>query len=224
MTVPARHGGQRTRVLVADDHPLTRMGLCRLLARSGMDVVAEAGDGEEAVHQAIAMRPDMALLDVRMPRLGGLEAARRISSACPETRVVMLSGHEGDDQARSARHAGALAYIAKGATTKEILAILDAVMEGRPPPAGAGREAMTEVVTHPSGTIRSAGTPDLSALTEREREVLTLVVQGQSSAVVARTLHLSERTVEKHRQNIMTKLDVHSVVQLTRLAIRCGLA
>jgi DNA-binding NarL/FixJ family response regulator len=223
MTVLARNGGQRTRVLVADDHPLTRMGLCRLLARSDMDVVAEAGDGEEAVRQAIVTRPDMALLDVMMPGLGGLEAARRISSACPATRVVMLSGHVGKEQARNARHAGAVAYITKGATTKEILATLEAVREGRAPACGPEEEAISED-THASGTIRSLGTSELSALTQREREVLALVVQGHSSAVVARTLHLSERTVEKHRQNIMNKLGVHSVVQLTRIAIRCGLA
>ncbi len=221
MSVLARHGGQRTRVLVADDHPLTRMGLCRLLARSGMDVVAEAGDGEEAVRQAIATRPDIALLDVLMPGLGGLEAARRIASACLQTRVVMLSGQIGEEQIADARKAGAVAYITKGSTTQEIMAILDAVREGRRAGGGASVEA---VAGHASGTIRAAGGFDLHALTERELEVLGLVARGHTSAAVARTLHLSERTVEKHRQNIMQKLGVHSVVQLTRIAIRSGLA
>jgi DNA-binding NarL/FixJ family response regulator len=221
MSVLARHGGLRTRVLVADDHPLTRMGLCRLLARSGIEVVAEAGDGEEAVRQAIATHPDMALLDVMMPGLGGLEAARRIASACPETRVVMLSGHVGEEQIANARNAGAVAYITKGSTTQEIMAVLDAVREGRRAEGGTTAQA---VATHASGTIRAAEPLELEALTERELEVLGLVARGHTSAAVARTLRLSERTVEKHRQNIMNKLGVHSVVQLTRIAIRGGLA
>jgi len=221
MSVPARHGGQRTRVLVADDHPLTRMGLCRLLVRSGIDVVAEAGDGEEAVRQAIATHPDMALLDVMMPGIGGLEAARRIARSCPATRVVMLSGHVGEEQIASARNAGAVAYITKGSTTREIMAILDGIREGRQAEGGATAEA---VATHASGTIRTAEPLELDALTERELEVLGLVARGHTSATVARTLRLSERTVEKHRQNIMNKLGVHSVVQLTRIAIRGGLA
>lgn len=221
MSVPARKGGVRTRVLVADDHPLTRMGLCRLLVRSGMHVVAEAGDGDDAVRQAIATRPDMALLDVMMPGIGGLEAARRITDACPETRVVMLSGHAGEDLAVSARYAGAAAFITKGSSTKEILAILGAVREGRPPSEGAPPEPS---VPHSSTTLHSAGPTELGALTEREREILALVARGQSSADVALALRLSERTVEKHRQNIMNKLGVHSVVQLTRIAIRSGVA
>ena len=220
----AHDRGRRTRVLVADDHPLTRMGLCRLLVRSGIEVVAEAGDGEEAVRQAIATHPDMALLDVMMPGLGGLEAARRITSACPHTRVVMLSGHVGEEQIANARNAGAVAYITKGSTTQEIMAILDAVRDGRRADGSEGGAIAEAAATHASGTIRAAEPFELDALTERELEVLGLVARGHTSAAVARTLRLSERTVEKHRQNIMNKLGVHSVVQLTRIAIRGGLA
>ncbi len=221
----ARERGRRTRVLVADDHPLTRMGLRRLLVRAGMEVVAEAGDGEEAVRQAIATLPDLALLDVMMPGLGGLEAARRIASACPQTRVVMLSGHTGQEQIARARNAGAVAYIPKGSTTEEIMAILDAIRLGGPAEEGAeGGAPADAVAAHASGTIRAAGAFELDALTERELQVLSLVARGLTSPAAARMLRLSERTIEKHRQNLMNKLGVHSVVQLTRIAIRGGLA
>jgi DNA-binding NarL/FixJ family response regulator len=133
----------------------------------------------------------------------------------------MLSGHVGEEQVANARNAGAVAYITKGSTTQEIMAILDAVREGRQAEGGGTARA---VASHASGTIRAAESLELDALTERELEVLGLVARGHTSAAVARALRLSERTVEKHRQNIMNKLEVHSVVQLTRIAIRSGLA
>jgi DNA-binding NarL/FixJ family response regulator len=210
-----------TRVLLADDHPVMRSGLRKLLQRAGIRVVAEAGDGDEAVRLALAERPDIALLDLAMPGIGGLEAARQISRACPETRVVMLSGLEGNQHLAEAARAGAVAFITKGATFQEMLGVLDAVREGR------SYEGLEGVGMTLDGFDLTHGRPDpadaVDTLTAREREVLGLVAAGHSSASVAAILRVSVRTVETHRQHIMGKLGIHSVAGLTRFAIAHGL-
>jgi DNA-binding NarL/FixJ family response regulator len=212
----------RGRLLLADDHPVMRAGLRRLLERSGVDVVAEAGDGDEAVRLTLTERPDIALIDLDMPKLGGVEAARQIALACPRTRVVMLSGHSTPQHVTSAARAGVAAFIVKGATFEQMLAILDAVREGR---AYTGSPEAGMTIDHErrqSGSrLRATG---LDKLTPREREVLTLVADGYSSASIAAILRLSVRTVETHRLHVMHKLDVHSLAELMRLAIKHGLA
>jgi DNA-binding NarL/FixJ family response regulator len=215
-----RSAGRPLRVLLADDHPVMRAGLRKLLERSGIQVVAEAGDGDEAVRLALAEHPDIALLDLAMPGVGGLEAARQISGACPGTRIVMLSGLVGTQHVADAARAGAVAFIAKGATFQEMLGVLDAVREGRSyeGPAVAG-------ITLDGSFDRtdSADSLAVDSLTAREREVLGLVAAGHSSASVAAILCVSVRTVETHRQHIMGKLGIHSVAGLTRFAIARGL-
>jgi DNA-binding NarL/FixJ family response regulator len=205
-------------VLIADDHPLLRAGLRRLLMRRGLQVVAEAGDSEEAVQKAEATHPDVALLDLVMPKGGGLVAAQRIAGACPDTRVIMISGH-GAEIAADARGAGAVAYIAKGAPFTELLAILEAVLEGRSY-ASTNEMGMTLDATPDSTAGPESG---FDALTPREREILGLVARGHSSVSVASILQVSVRTIETHRQNVMRKLGVHSAVGLTRIALRKGL-
>jgi DNA-binding NarL/FixJ family response regulator len=213
--------GHRSSVLVADDHPVIRMGIGQLLQRSGFEVVAEAGDGAEAVRLTLETCPDIALLDVVMPAMGGLEATRRIVRECPRTRVAVISGQVGDEHVAGARAAGAVAFIAKGGTFKEISEILYAVREGRPytgcPEAGLTFDGPAG---HAHGPMRSG---EIDKLTAREREVLRLVAQGHSSVGVASQLGLSVRTIETHRQNIMSKLGIHSMVGLTRFAVDNGL-
>jgi len=207
---------------VADDHPLMRTALRKSLERAGIEVVAEAGDGEEAVRLAVQMRPDIALLDLVMPHIDGLQAARQVAKACPDTRVVMISGFLVAEHIDDAVRAGAAAFIAKAAKHADLVEIVRAVLDGRPytgtPTAGLTLERGTE------DRATSPLTGDLDKLTAREREILRLVVQGHSSGGVASLLGVSTRTVERHRQNIMSKLAIHSVAGLTRYAIERGFA
>ena len=214
---------RRARVLLADDHPLMRSALGRVLGLAGHRVIAEVADGETAVRLAGALLPDLVLLDLRMPgAIDGLEATRRIVAASPEVRVAVISGHAGVEAVAAAERAGAAAFIAKGAGAQEILDIVMAVLEGRSydGPAEGGttlrpaRSRVEPVAPAPS---------ELDKLTRREREILRLVAQEHSSVSVASVLRLSVRTVETHRQNIMTKLGIHSVAGLTGFAIRNGL-
>jgi len=200
-------GGVPVRVLIADDHPLIRSGLRRLLEGRGHKVVAEAADGEAAVRLALAKRPELALLDVMMPGMSGLEAARQIVQGSPGTHVVMMSGYAQADCRAAAARVGAEAFIAKGERFETILATLDAVRRGRSR-MDAGL----------------AATDDTRRLTVREREVLRLVTDGYSSRRIAARLEISARTVDVHRKNLMMKLRVHSAVGLARFAIEHGLA
>jgi two-component system, NarL family, response regulator NreC len=200
------------RVLVADDHAVLRAALRRLLAAEAFEVVAEAGDGSEAVALAQATRPDLALIDLAMPGIDGLEATRQICETCSETRVVILSGFVDPDRVALASRAGAAGYIAKPATFAQMLGVLGAVLEGRHAEAVAGVEM--------GGRVAEASPP--GTLSCREREVLHLVAEGYSSANAATVLGLSVRTVETHRLRIMNKLRVHSVAGLTRFAIEHG--
>jgi DNA-binding NarL/FixJ family response regulator len=216
-----RPGGQRTRILVADDHAIIRLAIRRLLGGSDFEVVAEAGDGAEAVRLALEKQPDIALLDLVMPGMDGLEGTRRIVRECPRTRVVAMSGHVGGERVAGARAAGAVAFLAKGATMPEIVTLLNAVRDGRPYTGNAMAGLTFDGNAEPPDGPLSSG--EIDKLSAREREVLRLVAQGHSSANVASVLGLSVRTVETHRQNIMTKLGIHSVVGLTRFAMENGL-
>ncbi len=173
-------------------------------------MVAEAGDGDEALAAAQTTHPDIALLDLAMPRVDGVGATRKISATCPETRIVILSASVDRRHVVQAVRAGAVGYVAKPATCAQMLAALDAVLSERRAEAFAGVESVQEPVG-----------PE--TLTSREREVLSLVAEGYSSASVAIRLGLSVRTVETHRQTLMNKLGVHSVVGLTRYAVAHGL-
>jgi DNA-binding NarL/FixJ family response regulator len=198
------------RVLIADDHPIVRKALRRLFERSGIDVVAEAGDARESLQLAVRERPDIALLDLFMPAGGGLEATRRILRRCPGTRVVILSGFVGSGEATDALRAGAIAFIPKTAAHAEILGALRAAHDGR---GSMARSSMA-----------ADGDRGLTRLTEREREVLEMVARGHSSSSAAALLGVSGRTIDAHRQKIMDKLGIHCVSGLTRFAIERGIA
>jgi DNA-binding NarL/FixJ family response regulator len=205
------------RVLIADDHPLLRTALRRLLIESGMDVVAEAGDRPEAVRLAVREHPDIALLDMVMPGGGGLAAAREITRACRETRVVIMSGYPAGDHVTEAGRAGAVAFIPKTAALVEVVAVLHAVRDGLPYSAGVDGAATIRRSVGPASHAGRALAAD--RLTPREREVLGMVADGLSSVAIGARLGASDRTIEHHRQSIMDKLGVHSAVGLMRFAL-----
>ncbi len=203
-------GPRRMRVLIADDHPIVRKGLRRLLESSGIDVVAEAVDAREALRLAVEERPDVAVLDLFMPA---------------GTRVVVMSGVAGSKEAGDALRAGATAFLPKTATYPEILAAVRAAHEGqgRVARAQAGSPASPPALPLPPPPA-SDRDQALALLTRREREVLQMVAQGHSSSSAAAALGVSSRTIEAHRQRVMDKLNIHSVSGLTRFAIEHGLA
>ena len=212
-------GPNGSRLLLADDHPVLRGAVARLLERAGYAIVAEVGDGEEAVRVALAERPDLVLLDRVMPRIGGIEAARQITVAAPEVRVVIMSGQVGNESIAEAGRAGASGFIAKTATHEQLLEILGAVRDGR---AFTANDDAGSTIDRAARRFAARAPAGVALLTPREREVLRLVAEGHSSQGVAAILEVSPRTVETHRQHIMRKLGIHSVAGLTRFALESG--
>lgn len=206
------------RVLVADDHPVVRSGIVGLLsAAADFDVVGEAGDGLEAVELARELRPDLVLMDLRMPRLGGEDATARILKGSPEIRVVILTTYDTDDAILPAIEAGASGYLLKAAPEEEILAGLRSVSRG-------------EVALAPSIAAmlvrRVAGGPGETAkpvLTEREVEVLALVARGRSNRAAADELFVSEATVKTHLLHVFEKLGVRDRTRAVTLAMELGI-
>ena len=208
-----------TRVLLADDHSLFRDALRELLeARGSATVVAEASDGNEAIAMAERHRPDIAILDLWMPRLSGVDAARRIVRSGWGTKVLILSMHEDWKQVRAAFEAGAVGYVVKTAASSELLAAIEALR--------CGKTYISPAVAHHVVSLLDGGPSGggpLSELTAREREVLQLVGEGLSTKEVAVRLGVAVKTAESHRGSLMKKLGVHKASELVRLAIREGL-
>ncbi len=204
------------RVLLADDHQLVRAGLRALLdAMDGVEVVAEVGDGEEAVRLALELQPDVALLDIAMPKLGGLAAMHQIRAAAGPTRIVLLSMYDNDEYVTEAVRAGAAGYLIKDAAVEELALALQAVARGD--------TYLSPSISRKLAAAFSGGARTGPGLTARQTEILRLVAQGRSSKEIARLLDLSIKTVETHRAQIMDRLDVHDVTGLVRYAIRSGL-
>jgi DNA-binding NarL/FixJ family response regulator len=190
------------RVLIADDHGIVRSGLRLLLERQpDIEVVAEAADGAEARELAIRERPDLAILDLKMPKLTGLQATREIKAQAPEVAVLILSMHDEERYISEALKAGASGYVVKTQADTDLVAAIRAVERGEPFPAPEAQ-----------GT-----------LTPREEEIVKLVAEAHTSKEIAAILHLSEKTVENHRANAMRKLGMRDRVELVRYAIRRGL-
>jgi DNA-binding NarL/FixJ family response regulator len=208
------------RVLLADDHALVRLGFRGLLGSlEGVEVVAEAGDGREALELIRAGRPDVALVDIAMPGLNGLELTARVAAECPQTRVIVLSMHDSAEYAIRAVQAGASGYLLKGATLAELEAAVRVVRRGETycGPAGA---------RHSAGHVRRGGGPVVSrhdSLTPRQREALQLIAEGHSTKAVARRLGVSVKTAEAHRTQLMGRLGLHSVAEVVHYAIQAGL-
>lgn len=209
------------RILIADDHPIVRYGLTRLIDREhDLSVVAEAKDGQEAANLAVSLEVDLAILDVAMPRKTGLQATEEISRRRPATRILVLSMHENDQYMLAAARAGAAGYMLKSDADEQIVAACRALLNGRvflaPPSTSAAlREQLQRV--------RAADDSRGDILTRRELEILKLVAEGHSSREIADALTISVKTVDRHRSNVMAKLEVTDRVHLARHALRRGL-
>ncbi|WP_198671782.1 response regulator [Desertihabitans aurantiacus] len=209
------------RVLLADDHQLVRTGLRRILeAEPDLAVVGEAGDGVEAVELTRTLTPDLAVLDVSMPRMTGLQAARQIARRSPAVRMLMLSMYDDDQYFFAALQAGASGYVLKSAADEDLVAACRAAIRGESfLYAGVAGALVRDVLERVRRGERVPRTP----LTAREEEVVKLIAEGHTSREIARALVISVKTVERHRANVLTKLGLHDRTQLTRYAIRAGL-
>jgi two-component system response regulator NreC len=207
------------RVLIADDHGVVRAGLRALLkAESDLEVVGEAAGGEEAVRLAVQRQPDVALMDVSMPKLDGIEATRALAEQAPAVRVLLLTVHEDPALLRESLQAGAAGYVIKRAVESELISAIRAVAAGDL----YVHPSMTRSLIAEKGPVPGNGGA-LSRLTAREVEVLRLLAEGYTNSQIAELLCLSSRTVETHRANLRAKLQLDSRAELVRFAARHGL-
>ncbi len=208
---------KRIRILLADDHAVVRQGFKMILgAQPDMEIVGEAGNGREAVELAEKLRPEVVVMDVAMPELNGIEATRRITGAAPHTRVLALSMHKDSVYVRETLRAGARGYLLKDSPAGELLAAVRAVASGQgylsPEVSNAVLDDYRRHVSNP-----------IDLLTSREREVLQMLAEGKTNKEIAGVLNLSVYTVDAHRGRIMEKLNLHSINELVRFAVRNGL-
>ena len=215
---------KRLRILIADDHGLVRRGERTLLqARLGWRVVGEATNGREAVEKAIALKPDVAVIDIGMPELDGVEAARQIGEAVPGTKVLVLTMHESDQMVRRALDAGARGYLLKSDLTDTLIKAVKAVAEGkRYLPAKVSEIVLEGFLNRRNQPqhVERAG----ARTTPREIEIIRFLAEGKVNKEIAALLGISVRTVEAHRSKIMLKLGVHSLAELIHYAMRHGIA
>jgi DNA-binding NarL/FixJ family response regulator len=210
----------RIRVLIADDHNLFRAGIRALLQTLGdIEIVAEAGDGVEALRFVAAHRPDVVLMDIMMPNLNGLDAAARMARAFPRTRVIMLSMSADEDSVLKALRAGAVGYLVKTADPAELELAIRAAVRGEKFLSSAVSEHVVAACLKRLDKEQSS----LERLPPRQREVLQLVAEGHSTKDIARKLDISVKTAEAYRGELMKALDIHDIASLTRYAIRTGL-
>lgn len=209
------------RILVADDHDIIRRGLRALLSsRAGWVVCAEAATGREAVSLAEQHKPDIVVMDISMPDLNGLEAARKIRKQLPKTEVVILSLHYSDQLVREIVDAGARAYIMKSDADRDLLIAIEALSNHRSFFTSRAAEMLIDGFCRQSSPVAEPRILMRNRLTSREREIVQLLAEGRSSKEVAVTLGISVKTAETHRANIMRKLELHSVSELVRYAVR----
>jgi DNA-binding NarL/FixJ family response regulator len=209
------------RVMIADDHRILREGLRSLLhEHPGVAVVAEAEDGRSAVHCAEESQPDIAIVDVTMPGLNGIEATRQIRAVSPATKVIALTMHAEKQFVTEMLKAGASAYVLKDSAFGELSTAISAVMRDQVFLSPHITGVMVANWLHPT---TAPGHPAFTALTPREREVLQLLAEGHATKQIARHLNLSGKTVDAYRQQVMEKLNLHSVAELTKYAISEGL-
>ena len=210
----------RIRVLVADDHTIVRQGIVGILKSSeDVEVVGEAADGAEAVEKATKLKPDVVVLDVSMPHLTGLEAARRIREALPATRVLVLTMHDDEEYVLKMVRAGASGYLLKDSAGSELIAGIRALKAGKAYFGPHASRALAEA-------YQSGGSlPDdpFERLTDREREIFQLVVEGKTNAQIADLLFISPKTVDNHRTRMMEKLGIHGTAELVRFAAKHNL-
>jgi len=208
---------RRIRILLADDHAVVRQGFKMILgAQPDMEIVGEAGNGRDAVELAEQLRPEVVVMDVAMPELNGIEATRRITDALPHTRILALSMHKDSVYVRETLRAGARGYLLKDSPAGDLLAAVRAVASGQgylsPEVSNAVLDDYRRHVSNP-----------IDLLTSREREVLQMLAEGKTNKEIAGVLNLSVYTVDAHRGRIMEKLNLHSINELVRFAVRNGL-
>jgi DNA-binding NarL/FixJ family response regulator len=211
----------KTRILLADDHAMVRRGLRHVLdAESDLEVVAEADDGRSAVALALDEEIDLAILDVTMPRLTGLQAARELLKRRPDLRVLILSMHDNEEYFFEALRAGASGYVLKSAADRDLVEACRATMRGQP---FIYPDAVQTLIRDYLERARSRDEIPKDPLTPRESEIVKLIAEGYNNKQIAEELVISEKTVERHRANLLEKLGMHDRVELTRYAIRRGL-
>jgi DNA-binding NarL/FixJ family response regulator len=217
VTVPLK-----TRILLADDHAVVRRGLRLVLdSEPDLEVVAEAGDGAEAVQRALENEVDLAILDVTMPRLTGIQATRELAQRRPDLRVLILSMHDNEQYFFEALHAGASGYVLKSAADRDLVEACRSAMRGEPFLYPGAVKAL--IRDHLERAREGEGNLSGDPLSPRESEIVKLVAEGYTSREIAETLVISEKTVERHRANVLEKLGMKDRVALTRYAIRRGL-
>ncbi len=206
------------KVLIADDHGIVRAGIRLLLERqTELEVVGEAEDGVDALEQAQALRPDLCILDVAMPRMTGLQAAREIRAHVPGTAVLILSMHDDERYLFEALRAGASGYVLKREADQDLVAAIAAIERGEPFLTNAAERSLVRQ------WMEEGSEGPREPLTPREEEVVKLIAEAHTNAQIAAILHLSEKTVESHRGNVLRKLGMRDRVELVRFAIRRGL-
>lgn len=214
-------GQQHTRILIAEDHGLVRRGLCLILdGEPGLEVVAEASDGAEAVDRALDDDVDLAVLDVAMPRMTGLQAARELSRRRPGLRILMLSMYDNEQYLFEALRSGASGYVLKSVADRDLVEACRAAMRGEP---FLYPGAVSALIRDFLERVRKGEDPHRDPLTAREQEILKLVAEGYSSKEIGEMLVISVKTVERHRANLLHKLGMRDRLELTRYAIRSGL-
>ena len=209
------------RILIADDHEIARQGIRSLLEdRPGWEVCAEAKDGREAVNSALELRPDVCLLDIGMPNLNGLDAARQILGSLPDARILILTVHDSEQVVREVLSTGARGFLLKSDAGRDLVAAVEALQNNRTFFTPKVAQMMLDGYLRPH---EETGHSAQCMLTPREREVIQLVAEGKTTKEIASALSLSVKTAETHRTNLMRKLDLHSVADLTLYAVRNGI-
>ena len=210
----------KTKILIADDHEIVRRGLRALIeSQPNWEVVGEAVTGREAVELAKQFTPQVAVLDVSMPEMNGLEATRQILKALPQTEVLILTMHDSEQVVREVLDSGARGYVLKSDAGRDLISAVEALRQRRPFFSSRVSEMLLQ---NYRGRQQRPGTGDAprSRLTAREREIVQLLAEGKTNKDVAASLNISIKTAETHRTNIMNKLDLHSVTELVRYAVR----
>jgi two-component system response regulator NreC len=204
------------RIVLADDHVLVRQGLKSLLEREGFQVVAEASDGQEALRHVQSFQPDITIMDISMPTLNGLNAAREVKRASPKTKTILLTQHNESQYISEALEAGVTGYVLKNQVASDLLLAIRQVSRGQVYLSPGVSNAVMEA--YHSKSMKSK-----SPLTMRERQVLQLIAEGKSTKDVASLLSISVKTAESHRTRLMQKLDIHETASLVLYAVRNGI-
>jgi DNA-binding NarL/FixJ family response regulator len=208
------------RILIADDHEVARKGIRSILeSQPGWEVCGEARDGREAVELAAQLLPDVSLIDIGMPNLNGLDAARQIMGSAPGANILILTIHHSEQVVREVLAAGARGFLLKSDAGRDLIAAVEALRHGRTFFTSKVSQMMLEGYLHPQDSSDN----EQRVLTPREREVIQLVAEGKTTKEIANTLSLSVKTAETHRTNLMRKLDLHSIADLTLYALRNGI-